>query len=233
MSSDFKAQHGPSLPGLSGSAAQPELPARVSQSQPVQRTAATDALAREVQRAQAGDAQALRRVLDAVAPEVSRVVRTVLGSSAAELDDAIQESLLAFMRALSDFRGECGVRRFAHRIAVRSALAVRRRSRSRQAQLLRVQADSSFDDSHFETPHVHSLAARRRQLLRELIDELPEAQAETLALRVVLGMSLLEVAEATATPVNTVRSRLRLAREALRARIEAEPAHLELLGGPL
>jgi RNA polymerase sigma-70 factor (ECF subfamily) len=39
----------------------------------------------------------------------------------------------------------------------------------------------------------------------------------------VLGWSLEEVASATGVPVNTVRSRVRLAKEALRRRIEALP----------
>jgi len=68
------------------------------------------------------------------------------------------------------------------------------------------------------------MVQRRQASLHALLDTLPEVQGETLALRVVLGLSLLETAEATGVPVNTVRSRVRLAREALRARIEAEPA---------
>ena len=39
-----------------------------------------------------------------------------------------------------------------------------------------------------------------------------------------------EVADATGAPVNTVRSRLRLAKEALRHRIEKDPAFAELIG---
>ena len=59
--------------------------------------------------------------------------------------------------------------------------------------------------------------------------ELPDRAQTALALRVVLGLSLGEVAAATHVPLNTVRSRIRLAKEALMARIEADPALLELL----
>ena len=75
----------------------------------------------------------------------------------------------------------------------------------------------------------HVLAEKRRVAIRELLSTLPENQAETLALRVVLGMSLAEVATATNVPLNTVRSRIRLAREALMSKIEANPTLLELL----
>ncbi len=42
-------------------------------------------------------------------------------------------------------------------------------------------------------------------------------------------MIVQEVADATGVPVNTVRSRMRLAKEALRRRIEADPDLLEML----
>lgn len=188
-----------------------------------------DALASDVAAAQQGDEAALRRVLDAVGPDVARVTRAILGRDAAERDDVVQESLLHFVKALAGFRGECSARRFARRIAARTAIAQSRRSRRNAADHEsldeRVHALRALD------PELSSLAARRQELLRELLATLPLAQAETLALRVVLGLSLAEVAVETNVPENTVRSRLRLAREALRERIEADPGLLELLGG--
>ena len=47
--------------------------------------------------------------------------------------------------------------------------------------------------------------------------------------RVVLGWSLEEIAGQSGAPLNTVRSRLRLAKESLRKTIETEPGLLELL----
>jgi RNA polymerase sigma-70 factor (ECF subfamily) len=77
-----------------------------------------------------------------------------------------------------------------------------------------------------------AVGSRRRELLRELLEDLPEEQAEALALRVVMGWSLEEVAQASGAPVNTVRSRVRLAKEALRQRIEALPGLAELKVNP-
>jgi RNA polymerase sigma-70 factor (ECF subfamily) len=57
-----------------------------------------------------------------------------------------------------------------------------------------------------------------------LFEELPEAQSEALVMHFVLELTVEEIADATGAPVNTVRSRLRLARGALRARIESDPA---------
>jgi RNA polymerase sigma-70 factor (ECF subfamily) len=79
------------------------------------------------------------------------------------------------------------------------------------------------------SPRDETAAQRRKELLRDLLAELPFEQAEALAMRVVLGFSLEEVSEQTGTPVNTVRSRVRLAKERLRSRIEHEPLLLEAL----
>ncbi|MDB4983304.1 MAG: polymerase sigma factor RpoE, partial [Myxococcales bacterium] len=58
-------------------------------------------------------------------------------------------------------------------------------------------------------------------------------QAEALALRAVTGMSIEKIAEVSDCPANTVRSRLRLAKEALRRRIAADPRMRECLEGEL
>ena len=91
-------------------------------------------------------------------------------------------------------------------------------------------ARSSTDETSAPSPVEVSGAQRRRELLRELLARLPEEQAETLALRVVLGWSLDEIASATGAPTNTVRSRMRLAKDALRKSIEKSPGLSEELG---
>ena len=78
-------------------------------------------------------------------------------------------------------------------------------------------------------PLAAAVAERRRVVLRELLTALPEAQAEALALHLMLGHSIEEVAAAAGVPGNTVRSRIRLGKEALRARIDADARLAELL----
>lgn len=74
-----------------------------------------------------------------------------------------------------------------------------------------------------------SVDARIERLWRWLLDELPEEQAETMLYRVLLEYSLQETADATGAPLNTVRSRLRLARETLQKRMNRDPSLLELV----
>jgi len=179
-------------------------------------------LAPVIARATSGDRAALGELLRHVSPQLLRGLRSMLGTT--DIDDALQESLLAFIDALPAYRGETNIRRYALRIGIRTALAARRRDRTRSGLL----------DEHVEateplvgpasTPSDEVIALRQREAFRKLLDELPEAQAEALALRVVFEYSPEEIATVTGAPVNTIRSRVRLARDALKSRIEADPA---------
>src|SRR6186713_1127881 len=68
----------------------------------------------------AGDRQATQRLLRQAAPEVRRIVRGILGSAHADLEDTVQESLLGFIKALPSFRFESNVLHYAVRIAFRA-----------------------------------------------------------------------------------------------------------------
>jgi len=175
-----------------------------------------------------GDARASDALVTALAPRVSRVVRAVLGRTHPEVEDVTQQALLGFVQALPSFRGECEPAHFASRIAARTAIAAARRARAARAR-----SDDGVDVDGLASlsgqPHEAAVEQRRADILRVLMTRLPPEQAEAVALRVVLGWSLPEVAEATGAPLNTVRSRLRLAKQALRAAIEADPSVAEEL----
>lgn len=178
--------------------------------------------------AASGDSQATAKLLRLLAPRISRVVRAVMGGGHPDADDAIQLSLIGFVQALPAFRGECDPAGYATTIAVRTAIGVRKRTkvlRSRVQDDAETEAMSTRDPS----PGDQADSEKRKRLLRDLLSELPEEQAETLALRIMLGWSREEIAEHTGAPVNTVRSRMRLAKEALKKRIEADPMLLAAL----
>ncbi len=194
-----------------------------SSSPPPSREAGID-LAR---RAAGGDVQSTRRLLEAVAPSVVRAVSAIMGGRHPEVDDAAQLALIGFVQALPAFRGECDPVHFAIRIALRTAGATRRRFRLRQDR-----RDDKVDVDEVEARADGPQAALRRRAVLRLVDQLPEEQAETMVLRFVLGWKLHEIAGATGVPFNTVRSRLRLAKDALLRRIEEDPALAEALDAP-
>src|SRR5690349_14558890 len=79
---------------------------------------------------------------------------------------------------------------FAIRIASRKATMKRRRASSVRGFLERFQKDETRQGEPVPSPGEMLLADSRRRLLCELLAELPEAQAETMVLRALLGHSL-------------------------------------------
>ena len=69
-------------------------------------------------------------------------------------------------------------------------------------------------------------------VFQRLLDELPEGQAESLTYRVLFEYPLPVIARELQVPVNTVRSRIRLARDHLRQRILSDPELLLLMRDP-
>lgn len=184
-----------------------------------------------VDAARAGDAQAIEELLGLLAPSLLRAVCALLGREHPDVDDLVQEVLIDVVDALPGFRGECTLSHFAVRIAARKAISARRRSAAVRGWLERFHTREQPFREQGASPGELVLQGSRRRLLCELLAELPEAQAETVVLRALLGHSLEETAAITRVPLNTVRSRLRLAKEALRKRLENDPSSLELLEG--
>jgi len=184
-----------------------------------------------IEAARSGDRLALEALSERLLPPLLRAVRALMGRNNADNEDLCHEILLAVLEALPSFRGESTLLHFAIRIAVRRTTRARRRSRSILGWLERLHLGQRALSTAPPSPHKLTLAERRRETLRSLLGALPEAQAETIVLRTVLGHSIEEVAAITAVPVNTVRSRLRLAKEALRRRIESDTDAAELFEG--
>jgi RNA polymerase sigma-70 factor (ECF subfamily) len=180
-----------------------------------------------VARALHRDRTALEALLQRLAPRVLAAVRGVLGRDASDAEDVAQESLVVLTRALGSFRGDCSVASFACGIAVRTAL----RSRRKWLRRWRIAADRherEVVDAPADDPDDELLRARRLACLRALLAALPESQAEAFAMRCLLGDSLPEIAAATGTGINTIRSRIRLAKEALAERMRADPTLCDL-----
>ncbi len=179
-----------------------------------------------------GDRSAQRTLLVSVGPALLGVVRGVLGSAHPDVEDVLQEAMAAVHDALPNFRGECWTIHYARRIAVQVAMNARRRAGYRAQYTPSTPPEALIDLARDErSPADMQAAAERREALRRLLDELPEPQAEALALHVVLGYSVDETSAITQVPRDTVRSRLRAALAALRHKVRRDEVWLELLGG--
>jgi len=158
-----------------------------------------------------------------------RAVRKVMGHRSADVEDGLQEAVEGLLEALGSFKGQCTVLHFACRVAVLSALSSRRRATFRAEFMVDHPDAGETVPSAAPSPMEHVTANRRRHVIGQLLDELPPAQAEVLVLHCALGFSVEEVASSLGRPAETVRSRLRLAKQALRGRISASGELAEIL----
>lgn len=200
----------------------------------------TDPLRSLAAEARTGDALAVRRLLDSIAPAMLGVVNAVLGGGDRDAEDVLQDSLVGVVQGLDSFRGDSSFLHFARSIALRRALD-QRRKRARRSPEVAIHAEPSPDEnesrpqgladelpSEERSPQASAIAGRRREAFRALLEELRPEQAEAFAQRVLFGYSMQEIALQTGAPLDTVKSRLRLAKAALRARIQDDPTLFEL-----
>ncbi|HEY6478288.1 MAG TPA: sigma-70 family RNA polymerase sigma factor [Polyangia bacterium] len=180
-----------------------------------------------------GDGDAAATLIAEVAGGMLRVVRKVLGHKHPDVDDVAQDAVLALLGALTSFRGASSVEHFARRVALLTALRARRRARVRAREAEAQGGNGAVDDlpGNELSPLATAVASRRRALVRQLLDELPEVIAEALALHFILDHTVEEIAEAAAVPANTVWSRLRLGKQAVRRKLEADARLAEMLRG--
>jgi RNA polymerase sigma-70 factor (ECF subfamily) len=163
------------------------------------------------------DPTAMRMFLEAIAPSVRNVCRGVLGAGHGDLEDTVQECLIDILRALPKYRVEGAIVHYTNRIALRASIAARKRARSREQRLSALAEQTSLPNLAGSDDTLPNL-----WLVRGIIDELSSVQAETVLMRMVLGCSVEETAVATQVPVNTVKSRLRLAKDYMRSRLDGE-----------
>ena len=191
---------------------------------------AVDELAPLARAAARRDQKATRTFLAIVTPSLLRTVRRVLGAHHPDVEDVTQDAAIAVIAALPSFQGACSTLHFACRVAVLTALAARRRLSYREhwtPNLPSEEMEAVADDS--PSPLANLQAARRREELRALLDALPTEQAEVMALHCVMGFTVDEIAASSASPRDTVRSRLRAARETLRKHITLNRGTLDLV----
>lgn len=174
-------------------------------------------------RAERGDARALRELLGTLVPELLRAARRVLGPSHPFLEDVAHDAAYAVVKQLPEFRGEGTLLNYARRVAVLTAMNMRRRDAAQKRAREREPLDPDTLAMNTSDPEQRASTEAFLPAVRELLDSLPEQLAEAFALHVMLGYTVNEIAALSKAPLETVRSRLRLAKQALRERALAHP----------
>jgi len=164
-----------------------------------------------------------RELFDAHLAFVWRVLRRH-GICERDLDDVCQDVFLVVHRRWGAFEGRSKLRTWIYGIAVRVALAARRRTRRAEQP---VEASEPVLDTD---PFAHAL---QRQALRELesaLEQVSVAQREVFVLYELEGMTMAEVAAALGVPENTALYRLYGAREEVQAFVRKAGLHAGIHG---
>jgi RNA polymerase sigma-70 factor (ECF subfamily) len=196
--------------------------------------ALVDPLLALLEGAEAGDPTACNQLLLALAPHLLAVARRTLGGDHPDVLDVAQEAAWGVLQALPRFRRESSLVHFACRVSLLTAMNVRRAEAARQRKLRSLlqfrQVVDGPEGDILADPHQALSQRRCVAAVRELLGRLPQAQAEVLGLHHVVGMTTAEIALATDTPKETVRSRLKRARQELRRLVLRDEELAEELG---
>jgi RNA polymerase sigma-70 factor, ECF subfamily len=165
----------------------------------------------DVSRSATADVASFETVYDTYFPYIWRSVQR-LGVPLSQADDVVQEVFLVVYRRLSDFEGRSSLKTWLYGIALRVARSHRMQSRrsgervALDAEQLRA-PDATRPDERAEN-------AEAARLVDALLDGLEYEQREVFVLAELEQLTAPEIAEALGAKLNTVYSRLRLARRA-------------------
>jgi RNA polymerase sigma-70 factor (ECF subfamily) len=163
------------------------------------------------------DAVDIGALFDAHAPYLCRVVQRLTGSSDAA-EDIVQEVFILAWNRRDELEDRKGIRTWLYRVAV-NHIRHGRRSYVRYHNVLdryKRRVDTVGPDGVAAPPDAVAERRQRGALIHACVQELSEKQREVFVLYELEDLEGNEIAEILDLPVNTVWSRLRLARAAFR-----------------
>jgi RNA polymerase sigma-70 factor, ECF subfamily len=171
-----------------------------------------------LQRAQAGDAAAFATVYDRHAAAAYGLARRMMHSPSAA-QDVVQEAFLRLWRTDSYCAEKGSLRTFLLRIVHNQAIDALRKDRRRGAE---VHSDDTVMCRLAAADRTDVEVERRdtEHVLRSALTKLPDTQHQALELAYFGGMTHVEIARRLNEPVGTIKGRIRLGLEKLRAEID-------------
>ena len=135
---------------------------------------------------------------------------------ASDAADAVQLGLEQAWRARSSLRDDARLQPWLDRIVMREAIRVSKRRRSLLGRIFMPEPDVAW----IEPADLRASEPETFVALRAAFRQLSPEQRAVVALHLHLGYSVAETADIVGAPEETVRSRLRLARQRLRSELE-------------
>ncbi|KOV84379.1 RNA polymerase sigma factor SigD [Nocardia sp. NRRL S-836] len=170
----------------------------------------------------AGDRRAVNRLLASIRPLVVRYCRARVGRSATTADDVAQDVCVAVLTALPSYREQGRpFLAFVYGIAAHKVVDAHRAAARNRAEPVPELPEATDGGAGPEQQTLQGELSNRMGLLLRV---LPEKQREILVLRVVVGLSAEETAEAVGSTPGAVRVAQHRALTRLRKEIAAQEA---------
>lgn len=204
----------------------PSLPPYSSSDAAASPTSGADGLVQDdvslIRRMAAGDEHALGALYDRWHPLVNGVVMRIL-KSPGDVEDVVEEVFWQAWRQASRYETSRGAAQTWLLTIARSRALDRVRSlkRLREEPLEGEGGDVvGQQESNEGNPALDTEAAERRTIIIAALAELPAEQREALELGYFGGLSQSEIAERTGQPLGTIKTRMRLAMQKMRGRLQ-------------
>jgi RNA polymerase sigma-70 factor (ECF subfamily) len=167
-----------------------------------------------IRRAQENDIAAFETIYRYYSGMVYRVALRMTGH-VEDAEEVTQEVFLSVHKHLRSFAGQSSLKTWIYRITVNCSLNVQRKKRSRYREM---PWEEGFDPEDARDDARETVEREARQdVINGLLERLNPDQRACLVLRSQEGLSYEEIARALNINMNTVRSRLKRARETLLA----------------
>jgi RNA polymerase sigma-70 factor (ECF subfamily) len=174
-----------------------------------------------IDKACAGDMDAFEAIYREHSGMVYGVALRMTGNTE-DAEEVAQDVFVAAHRSLRNFKGESSLKTWLYRIAVNMSLNVIRRRRGVRAYELPMQDGIDFEDPRRDVALKIEAEANERKI-GEMLGLLNPDQRACLVLRACEGLSYEDIARTLGVNINTVRTRLKRARETLiKARAASE-----------
>src|SRR5919199_5505247 len=183
-----------------------------------------------VQRAQAGDADALAALVQSQQTYVYSIAMSIMRNPA-DAADMTQEAFVRLLRSLGTYRGETRFTTWLYRLVTNICLdGLRRRGRPVESLDMPLADDDGpsagerlADNDRWTPPDEQVELRESADEVRAALARLPTAQRVALTLHYFQDMRYEDIAETMGLPLNTVKSHIRRGKERMAVLLRAAP----------
>ena len=168
----------------------------------------TDAIL--VQRAQQGNEQAWRQLVNRYIRKIASTVHRIYGYHS-DNEDVIQEVLIALAKSLPSYRGEASFSTYLYRLSINVVYRYIKRHKNRSLVSDAVEWTEDMHENlyHDEDNHIDTITAiEQDKLVSRSLRNLSPLKRSALVLFEVENLTLKEIAELFKTPLQTIWSRV-------------------------